>query len=127
MNSRRTHCQASDTLKLSCLQVLGERSITRPPRILSSSSVHTDVGAPIDDPDDVLQCYCGLTAARSGAAGRRWRLGLGRGARAASCSGGWIDFSDGRMAKKKEMKARPDKYGAGSEEWTEWWWCVYIT
>jgi len=31
------------------------------------------------------------------------------------------------MAKKKEMKARPDKYGAGSEEWTEWWWCVYIT
>ena len=30
---------------------------------------------------------------------------------------GWIDFSDGRSATKKTVKARPDKYGAGSEEW----------
>ena len=41
---------------------------------------------------------------------------------------GWIDFSDGRSATKKTVKARPDKYGAGSEEWRcRELWGVYPT
>ena len=30
---------------------------------------------------------------------------------------GYINFSDGRSAKPKQVKARPDRFGAGSEEW----------
>ncbi len=30
---------------------------------------------------------------------------------------GYIHFPDGRSAKPKQVKARPDKYGEGSEEW----------
>ena len=30
---------------------------------------------------------------------------------------GYVDFADGRSAKPKQVKARPDKYGAGPEEW----------
>ena len=70
----------------------------------------TDVGAPIDEPDDVPVLRPDGSMLRGGAGDSE--------AAQLRAAEGWIDFSDGRTAKKKDVKARPDKYGAGSEEWT---------
>ena len=69
----------------------------------------TDVGAPIDQPDDVPVQRPDGSMLRGGADESE--------AAQLRAAEGWIDFSDGRSATKKTVKARPDKYGAGSEEW----------